>query len=148
MHAGIRSESFGSVRVQIVTQRVRRVLIVDDHDEIRTSVARLVHIWGHEVAVATDGPDALSRAESFKPDCAVVDLSLPGMSGIELARQLRQRFSPAQLYLIALTGYPGADVRRACLAAGFDAYLVKPALSEQLKTLLERDRGEPHTPPH
>ena len=145
MHSRSWSECFGAVRVQIVTQRVRRVLIVDDHEEIRTSVARLVRIWGHEVAVASDGPSALSLAESFEPDCAVVDLSLPGMSGIELARHLRRRFSSTELYLIALTGYPGAEIRSACLAAGFDAHLIKPALSEQLKTLLESDPGESGT---
>ena len=117
--------------------RVRRVLIVDDHDEIRTFVARLVRIWGHQVAVANDATGALSLVESFEPDCVVMDLSLPGMSGIELARHLRQRFPRSELYLIALTGYPGADIRDACLEAGFDAHLVKPALSTQLKKLLE-----------
>jgi len=118
---------------------VRRVLIVDDHEEIRTSVARLVRLWGHEVAVANDATGALSLVESFKPDCVVMDLSLPGMSGMELARHLRERFPRADLYLIALTGYPGADIRDACLEAGFDAHLVKPALSTQLKKLLESD---------
>ena len=119
--------------------RVRKVLIVDDHEEIRASVARLARAWGHEVAVASDGPSALSLVESFKPDCVVMDLSLPGMSGIELARHLRQRFPPAQLYLIALTGYVGADIRDACLEAGFDAHLVKPAISQHLKKLLESE---------
>ena len=124
----------------VVTQRVRRVLIVDDHEEIRTSVARLAHAWGHEVAVASDGPSALLLVDAFKPNCVVVDLSLPGMSGIDLARHLRQRFAPEQLYLIALTGYVGADIRDACLDAGFDAHLVKPAISEHLRKLLGSDR--------
>ena len=88
-------------------QRVRRVMIVDDHEEMRTSIARLARSWGHEVAVAADGPSALSLAETFQPECAIVDISLPGMNGIDLARRLRQRFPPAQLYLIALTGYAG-----------------------------------------
>lgn len=125
-----------------MTPRVRRVLIVDDHEEIRTSVARLARAWGHEVAVASDGPSALVLVDAFKPDCVVMDLSLPGMSGIELARHLRQRFPPEHLYLIALTGYVGADIRDACLDAGFDAHLVKPAISRHLKTLLGSDRGD------
>lgn len=110
-------------------------------------MARLARAWGHEVAVANDGPSALSLAESFKPDCAIVDLSLPGMSGVELARRLRQRFPPAQLYLIALTGHVGEDIRTACINAGFDAHLVKPALSGQLKKLLADDREESETTP-
>ena len=125
----------------------RKVMIVDDHEEIRKSVARLVRRWGHEVALANDGPSALSLAETFQPDCAIVDLSLPGMNGIDLARRLRQRFLPVQLYLIALTGYAGADIRERCLAAGFDAHLVKPGDISLLGKLLERDPGGPDPAP-
>ena len=62
------------------------------------------------------------------------------MNGIELARRLRQRFPPAQLYLIALTGYAGADIRDECLAAGFDAHLVKPGEIPLLERLLGQRR--------
>jgi len=125
-----------------VTERLRRVLIVDDHQLVRNSVARLVRSWGHEVALANDGPAALLIADEFKPDCAVVDLSLPGMNGIEVARRLRQRFTPAQLYLIAFTGYADADIRDSCLNAGFDVHLVKPADINLLEKLLGNDRGD------
>jgi CheY-like chemotaxis protein len=93
------------------------------------------------VAVAGDGPTALALATAFQPECAIVDLSLPGMNGIELGRQLRQRFPRTQLYLIALTGYAGADIRDACLAAGFDAHLVKPGELTKLERLLGSDRA-------
>jgi CheY-like chemotaxis protein len=120
-------------------------MIVDDHEEIRASVARLARLWGHEVAVA--GPSALSLAETVEPECAI-DLSWPGMNGMDLARRLRQRFPPAQLYLIALSGYTGADVRDACLDAGFDTRLVKPREIDVLENLLASDRGDPDaTPP-
>ena len=122
-----------------MTERLRRVLIVDDHHLVRNSVARLVRSWGHEVALANDGPTALLIADEFKPDCAVVDLSLPGMNGIEVARRLRQRFPPAQLYLIAFTGYADADIRDSCLNAGFDVHLVKPADINLLEKLLGND---------
>ena len=117
-------------------------MIVDDHEEIRASISRLVRAWGHEVAVAADGSSALSLAEAFQPECAIVDLSMPGMNGIELGRRLRQRFPPAQLCLIALSGYAGADIRDACLAAGFDAYLVKPGDIAELEQLLGRADSE------
>jgi CheY-like chemotaxis protein len=132
----------------LVTLRTRRVMIVDDHEEVRASVARLVRSWGHTVVIAGDGPGALSLAEAFQPDCAIVDISLPGMNGIDLARRLRQRFPPAQLYLIALTGYAGADIREGCLAAGFDAHLVKPGEIAQLEKLLGDDRGGSDAAPH
>ena len=132
----------------LVPLRTRRVMIVDDHEEIRTSLARLVRCWGHEVASASDGPSALSLAEAFQPECAIVDIALPGMHGIELARRLRQRFPPAQLYLIALTGYAGPDIHEGCLAAGFDVHLVKPGEVSLLGKLLGSDRGETEVTAH
>jgi CheY-like chemotaxis protein len=123
--------------------RRRRVMVVDDHEEIRTSIARLARVWGHEVAVVGDGPGALALAEAFQPDCAIVDLSLPEMNGIELARHLRRRFPAAQLYLIALTGHAGDDIRDACLAAGFHAHLVKPGDIHRLENLLNHRTAFP-----
>ena len=109
-------------------------------DSTARSIARLARGWGHETAVAADGSSALSLAEAFQPECAIVDLSMPGMNGIELGRRFRQRFPPAQLRLIALSSYEGADFRDACLAAGFDAYLVKPGGIPELERLLGDDR--------
>jgi CheY-like chemotaxis protein len=126
----------------LVAPRVRRVMIVDDHEEIRTSITRLARGWGHEIAVAPDGPGALSLAETFRPECAIVDISMPGMNGIELGRRLRQRFPADQLRLIALSGYADADIRDACLAAGFAAYLVKPGQIEELERLIGSDGAD------
>ena len=128
--------------------RARRVMIVDDHQEIRASVTRLARAWGHEVAVAADGPSALSLADAFQPECAIVDLSMPGMNGIELARRLRQRFPAAQLRLIALSGYADADIRDACLGAGFDAYLVKPGDIPELQRLIGGDDADSDASTH
>jgi two-component system, chemotaxis family, CheB/CheR fusion protein len=76
-----RSTKIGKPSAPLVALRARRVIIVDDHQEIRASVARLARAWGHEVAVAADGPSALSAAETFQPECAVVDLSMPAWMG-------------------------------------------------------------------
>jgi len=120
----------------------RRVMIVDDHEEMRKSVSRLVRAWGHEVAGAADGPSALSLVDTFRPECAIVDISMPGMNGIELGRRLRLQFPRAQLQLIALSGYPGTDVRDECVAVGFDAYLVKPGDISELERLIGGDRAD------
>jgi two-component system CheB/CheR fusion protein len=122
--------------------RRRRVLVVDDHKEVRDSVARLVRAWGHEVALAEDGRSALSVAHTFHPDCAIVDISLPGMNGIELARSLRKMFPPSQLFLIALTGHTGAHINDACLGAGFDLHLVKPGEIDLLEKVLANEHPE------
>jgi two-component system, chemotaxis family, CheB/CheR fusion protein len=143
-----RGSNVGQTSATLVALRSRRVMIVDDHQEIRASVSRLARGWGHEVALAADGPSALSLAEAFQPECAIVDLSMPGMNGIELGRRLRQRFPPAQLRLIALSGYEGADFRDACLAAGFDACLVKPGEIPELERLLGGDRADSDASQH
>ena len=119
----------------------RRVLIVDDHEEVGKSIGRLVRAWGHEATIARDGPSALALADVFQPECAIVDISLPGMNGIELARRLREVFPPDKLCMIALTGHSGADMREACLAAGFDEHLVKPGEIALLEELLAAGRA-------
>ncbi len=112
----------------------RRVLLVDDHVGVRTSLARLLRPLGHEVAEATTGAEALAVARSFKPEYAIVDISLNDMSGIDLARGLREIDSSLRLF--ALTAYRDDSVRESCLAAGFDGYLVKPEDIGRIQELL------------
>jgi CheY-like chemotaxis protein len=123
--------------------RVRRVLIVDDEEDIRTSLARVVRSFGHEVATASDGQGALALAETFHPDCAILDIALQGMNGIELARRLREKYPPDALFLIALTGFGDVDRRDQCRAAGFDEYVVKPGEIDKLEALLGAARPVP-----
>ena len=119
-----------------MVSRARKVLIVDDHDDLRKSIAHLLKAWGCSVAEAVDGPTALSAAKSFEPDVVILDLSLRDVSGLDVARRLRERIAPRQAYLIALTAFSDPRVRDACLAAGFDAYLVKPEGIVELEALL------------
>jgi CheY-like chemotaxis protein len=107
-----------SVTDPVLSRRARKVLIVDDHEEIRRSLARLVGAWGHEVAVAEDGERALSLAATFQPDVAILDLSLPGMNGVVLARRLRSVFPAGRLYIVAMSGHASGEVREACLLRG------------------------------
>jgi CheY-like chemotaxis protein len=148
MGAGRGSEKVVNTSAPLMALGAHRVMIVDDHGEIRASIAHLARGWGHEVAVAADGASALSLADAFQPECAIVDLSMPGMNGIELGRRLRQRFPPTQLRLIALTGYADKDLRDACLTAGFDAHLVKPGDLRQLERLLGGDRADSDASKH
>ena len=126
----------------------RRVLIVDDHEEVGKSLTRIVRALGHEVVIARDGPSALALAERFQPDCAILDLSLPGMNGIELGRRLRATFPRGRLFIIALTGFADAGIREACFAAGFDEHLVKPGEIARLAQLLGGDRPVTDTVSH
>jgi CheY-like chemotaxis protein len=145
---GRESENVGTTSAPFVALRAKRVMIVDDHEEIRTSISNLVRAWGHETALAADGGSALALAEAFRPECAIVDISMPGMNGIELGRRLRHRFPAAQLCLIALSGHGGEDIRAACLTAGFDAHMVKAGDIHGLARLIGGDRADADASEH
>ena len=121
--------------------RRQRVLIVDDNLDASYSLALLARAWGHEVAVARDGTEALVLAKSFKPETGIVDIGLPGMDGYELARLFREDPAHRNLQLVALTGYGRDEDRSAAKAAGFDVFLIKPAKIEELKRLLASAPG-------
>jgi PAS domain S-box-containing protein len=126
-----------AARNAAVATRARRVLVVDDHGELRKSLTRLLNAWGHHVAVASSGARAVTVAQTFHPDAAVIDVSLGDMTGVELARRLRAA-AEQRVFLIALTARESDDLRRECLAAGFDEYLVKPQHIPNLEALLAR----------
>jgi len=118
--------------------RPRRVLVVEDDCLAAESTLELLRVWGYDVRLATSGPAALELVPAFQPDVVLLDLSLPGMGGLELARQLRARATSAALVLIALTGYGDEQDRAASQAAGIDHHLVKPVEIDDLRRLLTR----------
>jgi CheY-like chemotaxis protein len=94
--------------------------------------ALILQNGGHEVAVAYDGVTALERARAFAPDVVLLDIGLPGKSGFEVARALREDAGDGRPLLVAITGYGRAEDRAACVAAGFDHHFVKPVESGTL----------------
>src|SRR5262249_28937601 len=113
-----------------------RILVVDDCLDLAQTLAQLLTGWGHEVAVAADGPQALEAASIAQFDVAVLDLELPGMDGIELAERLRRQPGQASIRLVAMTGRNEDDWQRRVEEVGFDHYLIKPVPPSQLKALL------------
>jgi CheY-like chemotaxis protein len=112
-----------------------RILLVDDNEDTLESLQILLQALGHEAATARTPAEALAQAATYGASVAVVDIGLPGMSGYELAPELR-RASPMPLRLVAFTGYAAdEDVERA-RAAGFDAHLVKPVDVDRLLEVL------------
>ncbi len=113
----------------------RRVLLVEDNEDERCVLLALLQAEGHEVKGAHDAVSALAALNEFDPDVALVDIGLPGLSGYELAKQLRARLG-SQAHLVALTGYGATEHRLSAFEAGFDDHLTKPASLETLRNIL------------
>jgi CheY-like chemotaxis protein len=124
-----------------------RILVVDDNLDSATSMSLLLKLDGHDVKMAHDGPAALACAKAFHPQVILLDIGLPGMSGYEVARELRRDESFADVVLIALTGYGQAEDRRKSKAAGFDHHLTKPLDDDALATVLDSMLGSSTTSP-
>jgi len=117
----------------------RRILVVDDNRDAAETLGLLLQVQGHEVRTAHDGAAALAvLAESYLPDVVLLDISLPGMDGYEVARRLRQNAALDTVLLVALTGYGNEEVRSQAQQAGFDHYMVKPLDLDALHALLAR----------
>ena len=105
----------------------RRVLVVDDNVDAAQTLAAYLRLDGHRVESALDGEAALRIAEVLKPDVAFIDLNMPKMDGVEVAKRLRVTPWGRKAKLIALTGMgQSGDVERT-RAAGFDEHITKPA---------------------
>ncbi len=115
---------------------VHRVLVVDDNEDAATLLAEFLRAQGWPVAVAFDGPQALSMLESFEPDVAVLDIGLPVMDGYELAARIRERLGPRTPHLLALTGYGQEQDRKRVSEAGFERHLVKPVSTDELLAVM------------
>ena len=130
------SQTEATPRPSTALHDTHRVLIVDDNSETLEVTAELARSWGHEVAVALDGPAALELASKFRPDLALIDIGLPGMNGYELARRLRQLPGMEASRLVAMTGYGREQDQQAAHRAGFNLHLTKPVDPVRLETLL------------
>lgn len=116
---------------------VRRVLVVDDNIDFAESLRMMLELKDHLVEVAHDGPAALERLPSFKPEVVLLDVGLPGMSGLEVARRIRALADTGAIRIVAITGWSQEEDRRKTAGAGFDAHLTKPVDSAQLFAVME-----------
>jgi CheY-like chemotaxis protein len=128
-------------------KRGLRILLVEDNEDSRITLRKLLEMQGHVVEDAGEGSSGVTKALAWKPDVALIDIGLPGLDGFEVARAVRSAAAGARLHLIALTGYGDPGDRRRALEAGFDAHLVKPVRLEALTRLLAAARNSgPCTP--
>jgi DNA-binding response OmpR family regulator len=121
-------------------ERQPRVLVVEDDDAIAQVLQRSLRMEGYEVRVAGDGISALDQAHAFLPDLVILDLGLPKLDGIEVAKALRS--SEDDIPILVLTARDAVESRVEGLDSGADDYLVKPferqELLARLRALLRR----------
>jgi CheY-like chemotaxis protein len=117
-----------------------RVLIVDDCPDTAGSLAILLRLWGHEVQVTHDGPSALRAIPALQPGVVLLDIGMPGMSGWEVARRIRQQEGGRDILLVALSGYGQEQDQHHSREVGCDLHLVKPFDPDELLRVLQTPR--------
>jgi signal transduction histidine kinase/ActR/RegA family two-component response regulator len=104
----------------------KRILLVDDNADYANSMAILLQTEGHDVRVAGDAYEAIAVAREFKPEIGFLDLGLPGLSGYDLAKRLREQAETAGALLVAVSGWGQPSDRERSSEAGFALHMVKP----------------------
>lgn len=128
--------------------RPHRVLVVDDSRDVADMLVEVFTQHGHQASAAYSGAQGLAAIDAFSPDVVFLDLSMPGMSGFEVAATLRDK-GPRDFALIAFSSMAGEAVTDMAAATGFDRHMVKTAefglLLDALDTLPRLAAGR-HAP--
>jgi CheY-like chemotaxis protein len=127
-------------RPQAKTDRLQhhRILVVDDHEDVRDYLTLMLGLGGHEVESAGDGVEALEVAERLRPDIIFLDIQMPKLSGIEVCRRLREESWARNTWIYAVTGLDRAEDYMRSRLSGFDGHLVKPVDPEMIDRLVSR----------
>ena len=113
-------------------ERPARLLVVDDDDDIRLLYSATLQYAGYHPRVANSGEQALAEARELPPDLVISDVSMPGLSGLEVCRRLKSEPRTAGSAVLLISALSGEQNRAAGLAAGADDYLTKPISPSQL----------------
>lgn len=120
-----------------ISARPLRILLADDDPDAVLTLSTLLRLEGYEVKGVHDGAAAWSVAEDFKPDVAILDISMPGMNGYDVARNLRMRYGEDGILLIAITGVWNKGVDKLMSKMnGFNQHFGKPVEPRALMDIL------------
>ena len=117
-------------------RRSARVIVADDDKDAVVTLAMVLRDDGYEVREVYRGDAVLRLIQEFEPHAILLDIGMPGMSGYEVARTLRERLGPACPLLVAVTGWKKASERLLGQIVGFDHYVTKPYSTGDLLALL------------
>lgn len=126
-----------------MTSVTKRVLLVEDFEDSRFSLSKLLEIEGYEVLEAVDGAEAVNLALSAKPDLILMDLSLPIVDGLSATKQIREHESQSQdsvyrVPIIALSAHDVSDFHKRARDAGCTDYVTKPIDFETLMGVMSK----------
>lgn len=116
----------------------KRLLLVEDSEDNRFMLRRLLEMGGYQVVEAVNGPEAVRIAEQGRPHLILMDLSLPIIDGLAATRKIRQMPRLANVPIIAVSAHDSADFHAQALEAGCDGYITKPIDFTQLEDLITR----------
>jgi PAS domain S-box-containing protein len=122
--------------LQPAGNRGLRIVLADDNVDAAHLLGDLLQVSGHAAEIVHNGLDAVRRIVETRPDMAILDIGMPGLTGYEVARKIRTLPGLEQTVLVALTGWGGELDRRRSTAAGFDAHLTKPAGLDELSRII------------
>ncbi len=123
--------------------RVKRplVLVVDDFEDARVLYGEYLGFCGYDVAEATNGDEAITRATELRPDLILMDLSMPLVDGWEATRRLKADERTKDIPIMALTGHAMAGHADSARSAGCDAVVTKPCLPQDLVKTIDEMLG-------
>ena len=128
-------------------EQAKKILVVDDNNDSRELVLKILRTKGHRLCEAVDGEDALQKVAAEQPDLILMDISLPKIDGHEVTRRLKSDERFASIPIIALTAHAMKGDREKALAAGCEGYISKPInvreFYDRIKVFLDgNDTGE------
>lgn len=114
----------------------KRIIVVDDNADGAVTLAHLLELLGHHATAVMDSRRALEVAKELQPHIAILDINMPHVNGLELARRFRADAQLKDCHLVALTAMDGLDYREMIRQAGFDAHIRKPADAALLRSII------------
>jgi CheY-like chemotaxis protein len=122
----------------------RRIVVVDDNADAAVTLAHLLELLGHHSTAVIDSRRAIEVARELGPHIAILDINMPHVNGLELARLFRADAQLKDCHLVALTAMDGLDYREMVRQAGFDAHIRKPADTALLRAIIQQfEEGPP-----
>jgi len=134
----MQSQNTVPVQPEVTAPRRWRILVADDNQDAGETLAMLLRLDDHEVHVATDGLQAVEMFGRLQPEVVILDIGMPGLSGHEVARRIRDSGGERPVKLIALTGWGQKSDKDRCAASGFDHHFTKPVEPDVLSALLRK----------